>query len=76
MQAARPRGAPSERTLQDLQRKMEAAYPGYRYPLFVSNGLEAVWKAQQAGAPTRGGHAAAPAPAKAATKTAGAAAAR
>jgi glyoxylase-like metal-dependent hydrolase (beta-lactamase superfamily II) len=45
---ARPRGAPSEKRLEALQTKIESAFPGYSYPLFVGNGLEAIWKRQAA----------------------------
>ncbi|HEY0705779.1 MAG TPA: MBL fold metallo-hydrolase [Polyangia bacterium] len=45
---ARPSGRPNEKKLEALQNKIVSAFPGHRYPLFVSNGLEEVWKRQQA----------------------------
>jgi len=36
----------SQRIDDTLQAQIEKAYPGYRYPLFVTNGLGAVWAAQ------------------------------
>jgi glyoxylase-like metal-dependent hydrolase (beta-lactamase superfamily II) len=47
---ARPNGPPTEKKLEAVQARIEAAFPGYRYPLFVSNGLTEIWKRQQ---PTR-----------------------
>jgi glyoxylase-like metal-dependent hydrolase (beta-lactamase superfamily II) len=43
VRAARPRGPATEAQLSALQQKIEAAYPGYRYPRFVENGLAQVW---------------------------------
>jgi glyoxylase-like metal-dependent hydrolase (beta-lactamase superfamily II) len=50
---ARPSGPPTEKKLEALQAKIESAYPGYRYPLFVGNGLGEIWKRQQAARASR-----------------------
>lgn len=50
MQAERGRGAPSDETLAELRARIEAAFPGYAYPVFLRIGAPAVWASVAASA--------------------------